>query len=143
MNFGLKMGQIGSYLEDLWRHGSTVARMNDLQRVHMANLGLEQLAQAKNLVRDQRINPIGGIGRAIMSPVEAIGGIAQGNGIKESLKQVYTSGALDEKTGEIVTSANWGNIVGSGVTASVGMGVLGGLTHDTSGNADIAGLPGI
>ena len=77
---------------------------------------------------NKAINPIA---KAIMSPIATVGGFSRGE-FTDTLKRVYTNhgGGL-----------NYSNIAGSAFTAGVGAGVLGGLTHDSAGNPDIAGIP--
>ena len=108
---------------------------------------------------NEPINQIGKIGQALMSPMATVGGIVNGRGIKKTLQDVYLDDVFDE-TGKQVfkqvknpttknienvaeKSLNIGNIAGSVAGASIGLSVVGGLTHDTSGNVDIAGIPGI
>ena len=76
---------------------------------------------------------INSVAAAVMSPIQMIGGIAHGAS-KDTVKAVY--GGIGKKE-----SLNYANIAGSAFTAGVGMGVVGGLTHDSAGNPDIAGIP--
>ena len=71
------------------------------------------------------------IGLAMASPVAAVGDIVHGKGITKSLGRVYGD----------LSNPNIGNIAGSAFTVGVGMGVGRGLTHDSAGNPDIAGIP--
>lgn len=73
-------------------------------------------------------------GSAILSPLAVAGGIARGEGVMKTLNNVYGGLGKDE-------SLKLANIAGSAFTASVGMRVVGGLTHDSAGNPDIAGIP--
>ena len=84
---------------------------------------------------------------SLTSPFEAVsryyhGG--QGYGIADTLADTFlidkgTQGARNWALQNIQTKKIAGSIAGSGIT----MGVIGGLTHDSAGNPDIAGLPGI
>lgn len=85
----------------------------------------------KALNRLHSNDAINKIGLAVASPVAAIGDIVHGKDIGKSLGQVY--GTLG--------TPNVANIAGSAFTAGVGAGVLNGLTHDSAGNTDIAGIP--
>ena len=84
----------------------------------------------KKLHSNEAINPVT---KAIMSPIGVIGGAMHGKGIGNMLEKTY--GTLNDP--------NVANIAGSAFTGAVGMATLSGLTHDSSGNPDIAGIPGI
>lgn len=86
---------------------------------------------------NKAINPIA---RAIMSPAATIGGFSRGE-FTNTLKKVYRQDVLDEAGKKIGRDFNYANIAGSAFTAGIGAGVLGGLTHDSAGNPDIAGIP--
>ena len=96
------------------------------------------------------------IGSAVMSPLATIGGIARNEGIANTLKNVYTKEAVDEagnvimrevtdKSGKITKEAarelDVGNIAGSLWAANMGLRTVSGLTHDSGGNFDVAGIP--
>ncbi|MBO7449497.1 MAG: hypothetical protein J6U54_03940 [Clostridiales bacterium] len=84
---------------------------------------------------------------SLTSPFEAIsryyhGG--QGYGVVDSLADTFlidkgTQGARNWALKNIQTKKIAGAYAGASLTASV----VGGLTHDSAGNPDIAGLPGI
>ena len=71
------------------------------------------------------------VAAAAMSPLAAIGGIRSGHGITKTLGRIYGD----------VGNPNVSNIAGSAFTVGVAMGVGRGLTHDSAGNPDIAGIP--
>lgn len=117
-----KAHQILDFTYDVAVHGMPKAITNDAERI--AN-------GAYHLGANDAINPIGKIGQALTSPLHAVGNIARTGEVKNTLRDVYYN-----KDG-----VNLANIAGSAFTVGVGAGVVGGLTHDTSGNVDIAGIP--
>lgn len=88
-------------------------------------------AVAKRFTKIHGGDAINKIGSAIMSPLAVAGGISRGEGVGNTLKAVY--GGLE--------NPNLSNIAGSAFTVGVGTSVVGGLTHDSAGNPDIAGIP--
>lgn len=99
--------------------------LNALQ--HIWNKGAIGLKGLQHLHSNDAVNQIG---LAMASPVAAVSDIVHGKGITKSLGQVYGD-----------SNHNISNIAGSAFTAGVGMGVARGLTHDSAGNTDIAGIP--
>jgi len=71
------------------------------------------------------------IASAAMSPLAVVGGIRKDQGITNTLERVYGG----------ISNPNVSNIAGSAFTVGVGMGAAHGLTHDSAGNPDIAGIP--
>lgn len=122
MGFQNKAHQAIDFLADVYNYGMRTAIKNDADRI--AN-------NAYHLTANDSINAIGSIGQALASPLNAIGGIAHGRGVSRSLAQTYGS----------LSNPKIGNIAGSAFTVGVGMGVARGLTHDSAGNPDIAGIP--
>ena len=138
-----KAHQVIDFLGDAFNYGMKKAIKNDADRI--AN-------NAYHLTANDPINAIGKIGQTLMSPAAAIGGIARTGQIGASLKATYAPGvkkeildAAGKGTGKFAYQSeyNLGNIAGSAFIGAVGMATLGGLTHDSSGNPDIAGIPGI
>lgn len=85
----------------------------------------------KALNRLHSNDPINKVGLAMASPLAAISDVAHGKGVGAALKGTY--GGLE--------NPNLSNLAGSAFTIGAGMGVVGGLTHDSAGNPDIAGIP--
>ena len=96
------------------------------------------------------------IGSAVMSPLATIGGIARSGKVTDTLKDVYTKEAVDEtgktmmkkvkdETGKVTEEAardlDYANIVGSLFAVNMGMRTVSGLTHDSAGNIEVAGIP--
>lgn len=121
-----KAHQVIDYVHDAFVHGSTTAQLNDLMRVSKLNQDL-------HLTGNDAINPLGTIAQAVLSPAAAVGGIANGRTLAGTMKEVYGYGSKQ--------GLNYANIAGSAFTVGVGMGVARGLTHDSAGNPDIAGIP--
>ena len=97
-----------------------------------------------------QIKGMGNMAEAFTSPLDFAGRVYRGEGITNSFKSAYMKDALDEagnivkdEAGNVVKSMDWGNVAGTAIAGSLGLGVVGGLTHDTAGNVDIAGIPGI
>lgn len=125
-------------------------------RILESNNGINEIKGLTSVSTTRRV------GEALASPFEAVSRWAHGEkgyGFTDALadtflmeKDVAAKDILNE-AGEVVRKAgtrDWGmqniakeklagSVVGIGMTA----GVLGGLTHDTAGNIDIAGIPGI
>lgn len=95
---------------------------------HIWDKGAIGLKGLQHLHSNDAVNKIG---LAMASPVAAVSDIVHGKGIAKSLEQVYGD----------LSNPNVGNIAGSAFTVGVGMGVGRGLTHDSAGNPDIAGIP--
>ena len=89
---------------------------------------------------NEAINPIA---KAALSPVAMIGEMYHTGNIIDPITNTYMKTAVKDEAGKIVLQdgVNAANIAGSMFTAGVGMGVARGLTHDASGNTDIAGIP--
>ena len=118
---------------------------------------LDDLATGTNLdrllVSNNGINGFAAMGfkgqafASMTSPLEAIsryhyGG--QGYGVTDALAETFLKdagkqGARNWALTNLSLKKAGGAVVGTGV----GMGVIGGLTHDSAGNPDIAGIPGI
>ena len=95
---------------------------------HIWDKGAIGLKGLQHLHSNDAVNKIG---LALASPVAAVSDIAHGKGITKSLERVYGD----------LSSPNVSNIAGSAFTIGVGTSVAHGLTHDASGNPDIAGIP--
>ena len=101
-----------------------------------------------HLIGNEAINPIG---RSMLSPIAAAGEMWRTKSVMKPLKDTYmrvakrdAAGAImKDQAGNIILEEgiNIGNIAGTYVAGSATLGVLGGLTHDTAGNIDIAGIP--
>ena len=122
MGFQNKARQALEFTFDAFNYGMKTAIKNDAQRIKDGFY---------HLLPNEAINPIGAIGQAIASPLDAAGKIARGRGVSRSLASTYGS----------LSRPNVSNIAGSAFTVGVGMSAAHGLTHDSSGNPDIAGIP--
>jgi hypothetical protein len=91
---------------------------------------------------------------AVLSPVEMLSRYAygaKGEGVVDAfaktvlndVSKVARDGAKEETYNWAVSNLNKRKIAGGMSGIGLGAGILGGLTHDTAGNTDIAGLPGI
>lgn len=119
---------------------------------------LDDLATGQNLDRllvgNQGINGFSAMGwkgqmfASLTSPLEAVSRVAYNKnvdyGITDALAETFlkdagTLGKRNWALGNISLKKAGGAVVGTGM----GMGIIGGLTHDSAGNPDIAGLPGI
>lgn len=102
------------------------------------------------------IKALGKKSRAVLSPVEMISRYAhdEGVGLTDAFAQTFmedTTKALRNGAKEAAeASYDWslnnlkkGKMAGGLVGIGLATGIAGGLTHDTAGNPDIAGLPGI
>ena len=90
---------------------------------------------------------------AVLSPIEILSRYAhtEGEGVVDAFaktmlndaSKVVRDGAKEATYDWAVSNINKRKVVGGMSGIGLGAGVLGGLTHDTAGNTDIAGLPGI
>jgi hypothetical protein len=119
--------------------------MSTGQRFEMAHRALNNIASAwdygvKALHTNEAINPIA---RAMLSPIAIAGDMVKRKQFVEPLTNTYLKTAAKDEAGNLVLKdgVNLANIAGSAFTVGVGAGVLGGLTHDSAGNPDIAGIP--
>lgn len=99
--------------------------------------GIDAIADAAKhgvtwLHSNQSINSVG---KHMLSPVAVAGDMIRNKEILNPLNQMYLKDAAGK------SSVQLEHIAGSAFTAGVGAGVLGGLTHDSAGNPDIAGIP--
>lgn len=125
-------------------------------RILESNNGINEIKGLTSVSTTRRV------GEALASPFEAVSRWAHGEkgyGFTDALADTFlmekdvAAENVKDKAGKIIREAgtrewgpsNWakekvaGSIVGIGMTA----GIAGGLTHDTAGNIDIAGIPGI
>ncbi len=86
----------------------------------------------KYLHGNDAINPIA---RSMLSPVAVASDMWRNKEVINPLTNMYLKDAAGKDAVQI------GNIAGSYLTVGAGMGVAGGLTHDSAGNLDIAGIP--
>ena len=95
---------------------------------------------AEALHSNKAINPIA---KAALSPVAMAGDMIRNKEIINPLTNTYMKTMGTDEAGKAVLQdgVNLANIAGSAFTVGAGMGVVGGLTHDSSGNPDIAGIP--
>ena len=119
MGFQSKAHQVIDFGADVFNLGMKKAIANDTERI------------AKGVYHLSANDGINSVMQAMASPLDAVGKIYRGHGIGRSLASTYGS----------LSNPNVGNIAGSAFTVGVGAGVVGGLTHDTAGNIDIAGIP--
>ena len=119
--------------------------MSTGQRFALAHRAISEIAGAwdygvKALHSNEAINPIA---KAMLSPIAVAGDMVHHKKFIEPLTDAYMKTAVKDEAGNIVLQdgVNVANIAGSMFTAGVGMGVARGLTHDASGNTDIAGIP--
>lgn len=81
------------------------------------------------------------VSSAMLSPFAVAGKMKNNRGFINSLEDVYTRKAFNKEGKVVLDGLNYANIAGSAFTAGIGAGILGGLTHDSAGNPDIAGIP--
>lgn len=115
------------------------------QRFELAHKAISNIASAwdygvKALHSNEAINPIA---KAMLSPIAVAGDMVHHKKLIEPLTDAYMKTAVKDEAGNIVLqdSVNVANIAGSAFTVGVGMGAAHGLTHDSAGNPDIAGIP--
>lgn len=119
--------------------------MSTGQRFELAHRALTEIAGAwdygvKALHSNEAINPIA---KAMLSPIAVAGDMVHKKQFIEPLTNTYMKTAAKDETGKVILQdgVNLANIAGSAFTIGAGMGVVGGLTHDSAGNPDIAGIP--
>ena len=86
------------------------------------------------------VNPIG---KAMLTPVAVASDMWRTKSVIDPLTNAYMKTAVKDEAGKVVLQdgVNLGNIAGSYLTIGLSAGIAGGLTHDTAGNTDIAGIP--
>ncbi len=100
-----------------------------------------------HLQGNDAINPIA---RSMLTPIGTASDMWRSKSVVDPLVNAYMKNVKRDATGQVIKNGgkvvledgiNVGNIAGSYLTVGLGAGVLGGLTHDSAGNPDIAGIP--